>query len=51
MNIFFVTLFVVITLIIDRINQELKKLFDYNTNVTLLIIVDEKDKIFQKKNE
>jgi hypothetical protein len=51
MNIFFVTLFVVITLIIDRINQELKKLFDCNTSVTLLITADEKDKIFQKENK
>jgi hypothetical protein len=51
MNIFSVTLFVVITLIIDRINQEAKKLFNYNTSVTLLIIADEKNKIFQKKNE
>jgi hypothetical protein len=51
MNIFFATLFAVITLIIDRINQELKKLFDYNTSVTLLTTADEKDKIFQKKNE
>jgi hypothetical protein len=46
MNIFFVTLFVVITLIIDRINQKLKKLFDCNTSVTLLITADKKNEIF-----
>jgi hypothetical protein len=31
------------------INQELKKWFDCNTKMTLLIIADEKNKIFQKK--
>jgi hypothetical protein len=46
MNIFVVTLFVIITLIIDRINQKLKKLFNCNMNVTLLIIVNENNKIF-----
>jgi hypothetical protein len=51
MNIFSVTLFAAITLIIDRTSQELKKLFDCNTSVTLLTTAGEKDKIFQKKNE